>query len=204
METLIWLIQNYGYALVFVGTFLEGETIVALAGFAAYGGYLKLEYIIPITIAGALLGDQSFFYFGRYKGKKWLSRRPQLEKKVERVHLLVERHHGWIIFGSRFMYGFRAIIPIALGTSRVSGIKFFLLNFLGAIVWSIFFAFGGYAFGGAIERFLGNVKKFEGIIAIVAIAFLVLTQVIVYVRGRPTKSPPHSDERGVDEKVDRL
>lgn len=184
METLIWLVQNYGYAIVFVGTFLEGETIVALAGFAAYGGYLKLGYIIPVAIVGALLGDQTFFYFGRYKGRKFLSHRPRLEAKVAKVHLLLERYHGWIIFGSRFMYGFRALIPIALGVSRVSGIKFFLLNFLGAVVWGIFFTFGGYAFGGAIEHFLGNVKKFEGVIVIVAVTLFVVTQVIFHMRGK--------------------
>ena len=188
METLIWLVQNYGYFFVFIGTFLEGETIVALAGFAAYAGYLKLVYIIPIAIAGALLGDQTFFYFGRYKGRKFLSRRPQLEARVEKVHLLLEQYHGWIIFGSRFMYGFRAIIPMALGASRLSGTKFFFLNFLGAVVWGIFFAFGGYAFGGAIELFLGNVKRFEVIVVVAAIAILVVTQIVFYLRGKPEKT----------------
>lgn len=196
MATLIWLIQNYGYVVVFLGTFLEGETIVALAGFAAYEGYLKLGIIIPIAVVGAVIGDQSFFYFGRFKGRKFLAKRPHLEARVERVHLLLGRYHGWIIFGSRFMYGFRVLIPMALGASRVGGVRFFLLNFLGAVTWGIFFAFGGYAFGGAIEHFLGNVKKFESIIVFGAIVFLVVTQIVVYVRGKRTGgllSPMESD-----------
>ena len=109
-----------------------------------------------------MLGDHAYFYFGRYKGRQFLSRHPRVNEKVERIHLLLERYHGWIIFGSRFMYGFRTIIPIALGISRVSGLKFFFLNFLGAIVWAILFALGGYLFGNAAEYFLGNVKKIEG------------------------------------------
>ena len=195
METLILLVQNYGYAMVFIGTLLEGETIVALAGFAAYGGHLKLELIIPIAIVGALLGDQFFFYFGRHNGRGFLSRRPHLEAKVERVHSLLERYHGWIIFGSRFMYGFRALIPMALGASRVNGVKFFLLNFLGAIVWGIFFAFGGYIFGGAIEHFLGNVKKFEGGIVVVALTILLATQVSLYLRRKRANLKEGEDHR---------
>lgn len=176
MDTLLWLIQNYGYAIVFVWTLLEGETIVALAGFAAYQGYLRLEYIIPIAIVGAMLGDHAFFYFGRLKGRQFLEKHPRLNAKADRIHLLLERHHGWIIFGSRFMYGFRTIIPIALGVGRVSGLKFFLFNLLGAIVWAILFAFGGYAFGNAIEYFLGNVKKIEGFLVLGMIAIALLAQ----------------------------
>ena len=33
------LIEDYGYLAVFIGAFLEGETILVMAGFAAYQGY---------------------------------------------------------------------------------------------------------------------------------------------------------------------
>ena|SRR3990170_9152786 len=174
------LIVQYGYAALFFGTLLEGETVVALAGFAAYQGYLKLEYIIPVAIAGAMIGDQAFFYFGRYKGKRFLEKRPNLKKRVDYVHQLSERYHGWIIFGSRFMYGFRAIIPVAFGTSSTSPTRFFLLNLLGAIVWAPIFALGGYAFGNAIQHFLGNVKKFEIEIMVGIAVIVALVQGILY------------------------
>ncbi|HEY9585784.1 MAG TPA: DedA family protein [Candidatus Paceibacterota bacterium] len=198
METLVWLIQNYGYGIVFVGTIFEGEVIVALAGFSAYGGDLKLGYIIPIAIVGAMIGDHAFFYFGRYKGRKFLSERPLLEARVEKVHRLLERYNGWIIFGSRFMYGFRALIPVALGVSKVSGVKFSFLNFLGAVVWGVFFAFGGYAFGGAIERFIGGVKKFEGIVVIVVVTLFIVTQVVSYIRRRRREMSASPEETTQD------
>ena len=34
-------IETYGYLAVMIGTFLEGETILVLAGFAAHQGYLQ-------------------------------------------------------------------------------------------------------------------------------------------------------------------
>lgn len=188
LSLLALLITHYGYAILFFGTFFEGETILALAGFAAYEGHLKLGLIIPIAIAGALLGDQFFFYLGRYKGKQLLARYPTLGQRVERVHQLTAHYHGWIIFGSRFMYGFRVIIPLSFGAGGISALRFFLLDLLGAIVWAPIFALGGYAFGNAVQHFLGNVKKFEEIIILgVIIIAVVLQTTLVWRRKQKIK-----------------
>jgi membrane protein DedA with SNARE-associated domain len=37
------LLTNYGYPMLTVGTFLEGETVIVLGGFFAHLGYLSLE-----------------------------------------------------------------------------------------------------------------------------------------------------------------
>jgi len=134
METVFVLIQQYGYACVFLFTLIEGETVVVLAGFAAYQGYLNIGYVIVVAIVGAVVGDQTFFYFGRFKGRQFLAARPKYAARVKRLHLTIERHQNLLIFASRFMYGFRTIIPIAIGTTNVKGSRFFVLNVLGAIV----------------------------------------------------------------------
>ncbi len=184
MDFLVELIHNYGYYIVFIGTLLEGEIVVALAGFVAYQGGLELGLLIPIAIAGAVIGDQSFFYFGRLKGRTILRRHPEWHDRVEKIHVWMVRYQDWLIFGSRFLYGFRAIIPVVIGTSKVSGIRYFILNLMGAIVWAHLFVFGGYAFGGAIERFLGNMKKFEGGIVAAIILVTVVIQTIAWFRRR--------------------
>ena len=184
MDFLVDLIQNYGYLIVFIGTLLEGETIVILAGFAAFQGHLSLEYVIPLAILGSSIGDHIFFYLGRFKGRAVLARRPHWHARVGKIHELLLRHQNWLIFGSRFMYGFRMAIPVVLGTSKVSALRFSLLNITGAIVWSTFFAFGGYLFGEAIEKFLGNVKKIEGYILLGIIIVVVLVQIVNWWIGR--------------------
>ena len=55
------IIENYGYAAIFIGTFLEGETILILAGLAAHQGYLVLTWVILAAFLGSLCGDQLFF-----------------------------------------------------------------------------------------------------------------------------------------------
>ena len=55
------IIENYGYAAILIGTFLEGETILVLAGLAAHQGYLELTGVIFSAFLGSLCGDQLFF-----------------------------------------------------------------------------------------------------------------------------------------------
>src|SRR5262245_35305943 len=71
------LLQGYGYSVVFVGTVLEGETILALAGLAAHRGYLALPWVIAAAAAGGFLGAQIYFFVGRFYGPRVLARFPK-------------------------------------------------------------------------------------------------------------------------------
>jgi membrane protein DedA with SNARE-associated domain len=50
-------ISRYGYLAVFLGTFLEGDTTLVLAGFTAHRGYLGLPQVIAAACAGTLAGQ---------------------------------------------------------------------------------------------------------------------------------------------------
>ncbi len=195
MASLILLIQNYGYILVFFFTLLEGETIVALAGFVAYQGYLNIYVVVLVAICGAVIGDQGYFYLGRYKGKQFLSSRPKLLARVTRIHGLIERHQNWLMFGSRFMYGFRIALPIAFGTANIKRLKYLGFNFMGAILWSVFFAVGGYILGDAIERFIVHVQRAEKFIVLGVIVSIALVQTIMFLRRRITSRLEAEEER---------
>jgi len=176
METLIWLIQEYGYVILFFWTLFEGETIVVLAGYAVYQEYMRLEVVIVLTFIGTLIGDHVYFFLGRYKGKQLLDCFPSLGPRVMSVNADLERHHEWIIFGSRFLYGFRTVLPIAMGISNIPSWRFTLFNALGGIVWMVVFLSLGYIFAGAIETFIGNLKRIEGYAVSAVILAIALLQ----------------------------
>jgi membrane protein DedA with SNARE-associated domain len=68
------LVHNHGYAAVFAGSFLEGETVAALRGLAANRGYLALPWVIAIAAAGGFLSDQVFSGVGRRGGVRMVAR----------------------------------------------------------------------------------------------------------------------------------
>ena len=86
------LVHSYGYAAVFVGSFLEGETVAALGGLAANRGYLALPWVIAIAAAGGFLSDQVFFGVGRLGGARVVARFPNLCPSVERATRLLHRY----------------------------------------------------------------------------------------------------------------
>jgi membrane protein DedA with SNARE-associated domain len=155
------VIQAYGYPAVFVGTFLEGETILVLGGFAAHRGYLSLPAVIAAAFAGSLLGDQLFFFLGRFQGRRLLRRLPSWGPKIKRAHTFLETYPTLSILTFRFLYGLRTVIPFALGSSRVSALRFGILNVCGAGVWSVAIGLGGFYFGRALELLIADVERYE-------------------------------------------
>lgn len=172
------LIMEYGYLAVFIGTFLEGETILIVAGFAAYEGYLELPLVIMAAFFGSLFGDQLYFFLGRFKGCSILDRFESWKPRVERFRKLMDRHNTWFILIFRFLYGLRNLAPFAIGLSNVSIRKFVLLNIISAAIWAVTLGILGFFFGQVMEAVLDDIKKYEliimgGLILCATIIFLV-------------------------------
>ena len=163
-------ILSYGYLAVFVGTLLEGESILLAAGFAAHRGLLDLPVVIVVAVLGATLGDQLAFLLGRWKGRALIARFPSLAKQQPRVHDLLERHATLFILTLRFLYGLRIAGPMLLGTSRVAILRFVVLNVIGAVVRALTIGGAGYAFGLVINTVLADLKRFEEAVLFVILA----------------------------------
>jgi membrane protein DedA with SNARE-associated domain len=155
------VIQQYGYAAVFAGSVLEGETLLLLAGLAAQRGYLSLQWVIAVAVAGAFLGDQLCFIIGRWFGGRALARWPRLEPSIARADALLARRGALIVVGLRFIYGLRTPGVLAIGMSRMSWLRFASLNLLGALLWGTIVAGAGYLLGNVVEPLLKDVRLAE-------------------------------------------
>lgn len=171
-------IEHFGYFAIFVGTFLEGETVLILGGFAAHRGYLNLSIVIFVAFLGTVVGDQLFYYLGRKHSETILNRRRGWQAKIVKARILVDTHKILILLSFRFIYGLRTVIPFTLGLASVSPRIFVPLNLVGALAWSVTVGAAGYFFGHALEVFLGHLKLLElwimsGIVMIGVIVWIV-------------------------------
>ena len=168
------LIETYGYWAVLGGTLLEGESVLLLAGFAAHRGYLDLPSVVAVAVAGSFLGDQAWFFLGRYQGVKFLERHPRYAAPAMRAQALLARYHMPLILSVRFLYGLRTILPFVIGMSPISTTRFQVLNLGGALLWSVTITAGGYLFGHLVERMLGDLRYYEEILlAVLALGGLI-------------------------------
>ena len=170
------LLEQFGYIAVFIGTFLEGETILALAGFAASNGYLSLPNVIGLAILGAFLGDQACFFVGRRYGVRILQRYPSLAAKAPRVQQLIRKWDAPAVILLRFCYGLRIAGPIVIGTCGISAWRLAFFNFLGTLIWAPLVAVVGYVAGQAIQQWLGHFKHLQ----IALLMMIVLAAMVIW------------------------
>jgi len=190
MITLESLIETYGYLTVLIGTFLEGETILVLGGFAAHRGYLGLHWVILAAFIGSLCGDQLFFYLGRRHSQTILAKLHSWKARIDRAQRLLDRFRTPLILAFRFLYGLRTVAPFVIGMSPVPTGQFIFLNAAGALVWAVAVGIGGYLFGEALEIMIGNIKRYElKVLGAIAIAGALIWTMYFYRRRKRKTSP---------------
>ncbi|RMR14702.1 DedA protein, partial [Pseudomonas savastanoi pv. glycinea] len=108
-------LNEFGYFALFLGTFFEGETILVLAGFLAFRGYMDLNIVILVAFCGSYAGDQLWYFMGRKHGRKLLARKPRWQLMGDKALRLVRKHPDIWVLSFRFVYGLRTVMPVAIG-----------------------------------------------------------------------------------------
>ncbi len=172
----IWnqYVQDWGYIILFFWSVLEGELGLIFAGIASHTGHLNVWVSIFVAGLGGFVGDQIYFYIGRFnKGyiqKKLASQR----RKIALAHLLLQKY-GWpIIFVQRYMYGMRTVIPISIGLTRYSATKFAIINLISAWVWAAITILLAWVLGEQILEMLGFFKQYPYVFVIIGATFVVM------------------------------
>lgn len=165
-------LELHGYWVLFIGTFLEGEAILLLAGFLAFQGYLDILGVICTAWAGSFLGDQSYFYLGRLKGRGLLKRFHYIARKFREALKLIEKYGNFVAFISRFTYGFRIVLPIILGITNLAPRTFLWINLASAFTWAVVFSLGGFLFGKSASLLFDNIKNYEFFLIMALLGFI--------------------------------
>lgn len=184
------LIRSYGYPALFVGTLMEGESVLIAAGFAAHRGYLSLPWVIACAFLGTLISDQTFFWLGHRRGQRLLVRFPRWKSKADKVLVLLHQHQLPVLLGFRFLFGIRNVTPLVVGSTGFDPKRFLFLNIVGAAAWSTLVGIGGFAFGDVLERILSDLQRHEGFVLVCILAIGAVAWILFRIRNRkPTRSP---------------
>ena len=179
------LLREHVYVALALGSAVEGETVVVLAGYAAHRGYASLSGVIAVAAALNFTWDQFYFYLGRWQGERLLARIPRLRRAVGVLEPRIRRHRHLIIPTMRFMYGLRIAGPIALGIARTHWAEFLVLNAIGALVWACTFAALGYAFGEGVSAVIGRAAHYESLSLLVILMIGLMLALWQWRRRRP-------------------
>jgi membrane protein DedA with SNARE-associated domain len=184
------LIAEHGswfYLIAFVWTYLEGETVILFAGFAAAQGLLSPVALGVAAWFGSFAGDQTYFWLGRHLGGPLLDRFPAWRRGVDSALHWLERYNTGFILSFRFIYGIRNISSFAMGLSAIHWKRFLGLNFFAAGLWAASFVGIGYFLGHAMRAVLGDIVREISLLALVL--FFVVSVAIGIVRRMQKRLP---------------
>jgi len=187
-DWLVDLFSRYGYAVVFLGVFLEnaglpvpGETTLLAGAALARFGRLSLIWVIAAAIGGATLGDNLGFLIGRRGGRALAERHGWKiglnPRRLSQFDRYFERHGAKVVFIARFVTGLRVFGAMLAGGSGLPWRKFLFYNASGAIVWSTAVATAGYALAYSWE----TLERWIGRSGLVALAIVVVIAIIAFV-----------------------
>lgn len=123
----------------FVGLVFPSETTLLVAGATTIHPNIDLSVLIPLTTFGAIAGDSIGYAIGSRLGPAL--RTKGLGKRVsasnwKRAEDLIHRR-GWLaIMLGRFVSILRSLVPAVAGALHLKYSRFFLGNFLGALIWT--------------------------------------------------------------------
>ncbi|UFX98169.1 DedA family protein [Candidatus Gromoviella agglomerans] len=184
---MIEFFKNYGYFAVFIGSMIEGETIIIAASVLSSAGHMSIYKVIFLAFLGSVISDQSCFLIGHKYGNRFLKKFPKFKKHYDKVISLLTNFETLFIFGFRFIYGVRNISPFIIGSAGVSKKKFFVLNILAAAIWAIASCLIGYYLG----EFILNLGSFQQFISLGVIGFVFagvfLWKIIKFIRNNKSK-----------------
>ncbi|QJC33419.1 DedA family protein [Enterobacteriaceae endosymbiont of Donacia clavipes] len=155
---IIKIINHYGYIIILLSSLIEWETFIIIAGILAHKKILFLNKIIIITILGLIISNQLLFYIGKKYSKIFLFFFKNYKYKIKKYHDIIF-NYPYIFIITKFIYGFRLISPVIMGIVKISYLKFFLLNIISSIIWTIFFIMIGYFFGEIIFIWIKDFTK---------------------------------------------
>lgn len=144
-------------AIIFVETglivmpLLPGDSLLFAVGLlAASTGKLDIQFVIPLLVGAALLGDNVNYFVGKYFSNFVKSREQILFFKREYITQtegFYERHGGKSVIMARFVPIVRTIAPFVAGAGSMKYSKYIVFCIMGATLWVTSITLTGYFLG---------------------------------------------------------
>ncbi len=157
------LVKDYGvwthwilFAVIFCETglvvtpFLPGDSLLFAAGAFAADRSLHMEWLIPMLIVAAILGDTINYALGYWIGARALNGKIPFVNKasIDKTHSFFEKYGVKTIVIARFVPIVRTLAPFVAGVGAMNYRQFIVYNIAGGVLWVVSLLFAGYWFGG--------------------------------------------------------
>ncbi len=190
-DWLLGLVPQYGIWLLAVGTFSSclalpipaSILMIAAGGFVASGD-LSLTGSTGAALAGAVIGDQTGYFGGRWGGSRVIEKLGSRAEPIARATAFLATRGGIAVFLSRwFISALGPYVNLAAGAAGLSWLRFTIAGLLGEAVWVAIYLGAGYAFSGNLAAASGMAFDLLGVLAAGAVALGLGTWLLTVLRA---------------------
>jgi membrane protein DedA with SNARE-associated domain len=168
-----------------IGIPFPGETmLLAAAIYAGTTHNLDIALVIAAASAGAVLGDNIGFWFGREFGYELVLRYGRYihldQAKMKLGMYLFLKHGGKVVFFGRFVAVLRTFAALLAGVNQMDWRRFLAFNLAGGVAWATILGVAGFIFGRQARHLLGA----AGLVILFVAAILLVAAFIAVRRNQ--------------------
>ena len=154
------LVIRHGLLAVFIGSALEGDFTLILAGVVAHLGFFPFPLAVGVGMLGSFIGDSVWYLLGRFGGPGF--RAGRFYRRVgPRIQRLADRFGPWQLVLARFVYGTKAASMVFWGLHGLKFRRFGPIDAIGCALGSAVFTGLGYLVSGSATLLLGRVRRVQ-------------------------------------------
>lgn len=158
MDTLLQLMESYGYIAMFVAMALENanipipsEVVLGFAGFLISQQIFSFWTTFAVACVAGLVGSVISYWLGSYGGRPLLLKYGKYiffnERKFRMAEDLFNKYGGIAVIICRCLPGVRTFISFPAGVARYPFWKFAIFTVIGTIPWTLLLVWAGSLLG---------------------------------------------------------
>src|SRR3954469_5153831 len=130
------LLMRHGLIAVFLGSAVEGDFSLLLAGVVSHLGFFTFPLTVLAGTLGSLMGDSAWYALGRLRVS--LFREGNLDARMgPTVERLAGKMGPWHLVAARFVYGTKAASMVFWGLHGLPLRRFLAIDLIGCVLGSL-------------------------------------------------------------------
>ena len=172
MQDLLTSLSTYGYIALFLYSFGGGFFGLIAAGALSYLGEMDITLSIMIAATANYIGDMFLFYLARFNKDFTAPYMKNHRRKFALSQVLIKKYGDAVVFIQKYIYGVKTLVPVAMGLSKYSFVRFGILNLPASALFATFFGMLSYKGGEQIVNAFGYVKENPWILPLILVTLL--------------------------------
>ena len=160
---------------------IPSEATLPFAGYLVNLGKFNFHIVAWASALGCLIGSTVSYYIGYFGGRRFIEKHGKYffvaKDDLENADKWVEKYGDWAFFICRMLPIIRTFISLPAGILHAKKRTFFILTFVGSLIWSYALIKVGIELGEHMDKIMPLWHKFDESIIIVC---FILAVVYIY------------------------